>query len=290
MAGRASGAQPHRRPVPLIGWVGAFLVLGFVVLGLIGPSVAPYGSKELAAPRQERPSDRHLLGTNKVGQDLLSQLIVGTRSSLLVAALAAAGAVTIATVVGLAAGLAGGWPDVILMRVADVTIALPRLPLLMLLGAVVGTSLIRVALVIAVVFWPGAARVLRSQVRSLRRRSHVVAARGFGAGPLRVARLHLLPEMSLVVVTVFLSAASRAVLLEAGLAFLGVGDPSRVSWGSIIRDARASPGLFYTTFWTWWILPPVVAIVLVLLGLMFLGMGFETRVNPRLSRDGALHR
>ncbi|MEO7518829.1 MAG: ABC transporter permease [Acidimicrobiales bacterium] len=274
----------------MIGWIGAALVVGFVVLGLAGPSIAPYGPRQLSAPKQERPSDRHVLGTNKVGQDLLSQVLAGARSSLLVATLAAVGAVVIATIVGLAAGLAGGWLDVVLMRLADVTIAVPRLPLLMLLGAVVGTSLPRVAMVIAVVFWPGAARVLRSQVQSLRRRSHVLAARGFGAGPFRVARLHLLPEMALVIATVFLSAASRAVLLEAGLAFLGVGDPSRVSWGSIIRDARASPGLFYTTYWTWWILPPVLAIVLVLLGLMFLGMAFETRVNPRLSRHGALHR
>jgi len=234
----------------VLGWLGAALVVGFLFLGLAGPSIAPYGPKELVAPKQERPSSRHLLGTNKLGQDLSSQVIAGARSSLLVAALAAVGAVAIATVVGLAAGLAGGWLDTILMRLADVTIAVPRLPLLMLLGAMVGTSLPRVALVIAVVFWPGASRVIRAQVRSLRRRAHVLACRGFGASSLQVVRRHLLPEMALVVATIFLSAASRAVLLEAGLAFLGVGDPSRVSWGSIIRDARVSPGLFYTTYWT----------------------------------------
>jgi peptide/nickel transport system permease protein len=115
----------------------------------------------------------------------------------------------------------------------------------------------------------------------------VKAALGFGAGSLHVMRRHIVPDIGLVLVASLVAAAGRAILLEAGLAFLGLGDPSRTSWGSIMRDARQSQSIFYTDIWTWWMLPPIVAIVLLLLGMTFLGVGLEQRINPRLSRHGA---
>lgn len=266
------------------GWIGVLLVGGFVVLALIGPLIRPYRSAALSDRYLDAPSRSHLLGTNPIGQDLASQMLDGARSSLLVAALAGGGTLLVGSLVGLLAGWLGGWVEVVLMRLVDVLLALPRLPLLLVLGVYAGRRLVTVALVIALVFWPGAARAIRAQVLTLRRRLHVKAAAGFGAGTFYILRRHVIPEISLILIAQLLAAAGRAVLLEAGLAFLGIGDPARVSWGSIMQEARRSPGLFYGPEWLWWMLPPMLAIVLVLLGLTFLGVAVERRMSPRLVR------
>ena len=273
--------------MPPIGWVGLVLVGAFVVLGAAGPVIAGYGPRALSTDSLEAPSGAHLLGTNQLGQDLASQLLHGARTSLLMAAVASTATLALATLVGVGAGWFGGAVDVALMRVVDVLLAMPRLPLLIVIGAFFGDDLYTVALGMAAVFWPGPARMLRAQVRSLRQRLHVRAAVSFGAGTGHVLRRHILPELGLLLAAAVVSAASRAVLFEAGLAFLGLGDPFRTSWGSILRESQEVVGLFYSAAWLWWVLPPVGAMVLVLLGLTFVGMALEERVNPRLARHTA---
>jgi peptide/nickel transport system permease protein len=125
---------------------------------------------------------------------------------------------------------------------------------------------------------------VRSQVLSLRRRAHIKAAVGFGATTGQVLRRHILPEVGLILTAGLVSAAGRAVAFEAGLAFLGLGDPSRASWGAILRDANDFGGIFFTDAWKWWLVPPLVAISLLLLGVTFVGVGLEQRINPRLTR------
>ncbi len=125
---------------------------------------------------------------------------------------------------------------------------------------------------------------MRAQVLSLRRRGHVKAAIGFGASSVHILRRHVLPQVSLVLAAELIWAGGRAVVLEAGLAFLGLGDPSRVSWGSIMRDALAYDGLFYSAAWAWWLLPPVLFVSLLLHGITFVGVAAEQVVNPRLGR------
>jgi peptide/nickel transport system permease protein len=128
------------------------------------------------------------------------------------------------------------------------------------------------------------ARIVRAQVRTLRSRAHLRAAVGFGAGTFYIVRRHLVPELAPILIAGFVVAAERAVVLEAGLAFLGLGDPSRKSWGSIMHDALGFSSLFLTDAWRWWLLPPIVALGIFVLGLTFLGMALEERVNPRLRR------
>lgn len=287
----AAGATPAATTAKrhsVVGWVGLALVGTFVVLALASPYIRPYRAAALSEEYLQPPSHLHLLGTNPIGQDLASQMLDGARSSLMVAALAGFGTVLLGSLVGLAAGWLGGWVELVLMRVVDVLLATPRLPLLLVVGAYAGRRLVTVALVIALVFWPGAARAVRAQVLSLRRRAHMKAALGFGAGTIYLLRRHVVPEITLILVAQLLAAAGRAVLLEAGLAFLGVGDPSRSSWGAIMEAARRSPGLFYGPEWLWWMLPPMLAIVLVLLGMTLLGVAVEQRMSPRLARHQAV--
>ncbi|MEX2291849.1 MAG: ABC transporter permease [Mycobacteriales bacterium] len=283
----AAAGRPTRRRLRrpgTAGLVGALILVLYVLLMLFGSRLAPFGANELAGPSLSRPGGRHLLGTNLLGQDIASQLLLGVRASVLVAVLAGTGTVVLGTLVGVLAGWFPGWPSAALMRVTDLVLVLPKLPLLLLVGALTGGSVLGLSLVISLLFWPTAARILRSQVLSLRTRTHVRAATGFGAGTWHQLRRHILPDLSLLSVAEFIPAASRAVALQAGLAFLGVGDPTEPSWGAMIRDAIAFRAVFITSAWTWWLVPPIVALVALIVGITLLGTALERRLSPRLAR------
>lgn len=280
----APRGRSRKTGLGVVGWAGAGVVAAFAVVALVAPGVSPYRTTELAGRPLEAPGARHLLGTNSVGQDVLSQLLSGARVSLFVAAVAGGGAVVLGALVGMLAGWWGGVVDAVLMRFVDVVLVVPKVPLLILVGSLAGPALGTIAVIIALTSWPPGARVVRSQVLSLRRRAHLKAATGFGAGTCHVLRRHVVPEIGLILAAGLVAAAGRAVMLESGLAFLGLGDPSRASWGSMMRDALDFGVLFQTDAWRWWLVPPLAAVSLFLLGIAFLGVGVEVRLNPRLAR------
>lgn len=266
------------------GGAGGAILAVYVALVFFGSQLAPFRATELAGRSLESPGGGHLLGTNVLGQDLASQLILGARASLLVALLAGVGTVLVGGIIGVLAGWFPGWFDSVLMRATDLTLILPKLPLLLLIGALTGGSVVGLSLVISLLFWPTAARILRSQVLTLRSRTHVRAATGFGAGTWHQLRRHILPDLGLLSVAEFIPAAGRAVGLQAGLAFFGIGDPTQPSWGAMIRDAIAFRGVFITDAWKWWLAPPVVALVLLILAITLLGTAAERRFSPRVAR------
>jgi ABC-type dipeptide/oligopeptide/nickel transport system permease subunit len=269
---------------PVIGWFGLVIVAVFAVLAVAAPWLTDYRTTQLAGRPLEAPSAAHLLGTNGVGQDLATQLLNGARVSLFVAVLAGGGTLLIGALIGMVSGWAGGLVDAVLMRFVDLVLVVPKVPLLIVIGTYAGPSLPVISAIIALTGWPPTARIIRSQVLSLRRRAHIRAAVGFGATTGQVLRRHIVPEVGLILAAGLVGAAARAISFEAGLAFLGLGDPGRASWGAILRDAIGFGGIFYTDAWRWWLLPPVVAISVLLLGVTFVGVGLEQRINPRLSR------
>lgn len=263
---------------------GLGLLALFVAVSLLAPVLAPYDPHAFSGQPLERPGPAHPLGTNDAGQDILSELIYGARVSLVVALGAAAGAVTLGMLVGGAAGLSGGWLDGLLMRLVDVMLTLPRLPLLILLSSFLGAGLPQTILIIALLFWPATARVIRPQVQRVRRRGYVRMAQGFGGSPGYVFLRHVLPQIGPLVVSGLVAAAGRAVAMEAGLAFLGLGDPTAKSWGLMMRFALNLPGLLLTDRWLWWLLPPGLCVTLLILALTFTGMGLEKALHPQLER------
>lgn len=283
LAGRARGVAAA---LPPVGWVGLAIIGVFVAIAVLGGWLAPYHHTALVGQPLEAPSAAHPLGTNGIGQDLASQLVSGARVSLFVAVTAGGGTVVLGGAIGMLAGWLGGVVDAAVMRVVDFVLVIPRLPLLIVLGAYAGPSIWVIAITIPLTFWPSSARVVRSQVLSLRRRAHVKAAQGFGARTGYVMHRHLVPEVGLILVAGLVSAGGRAVMLEAGLAFLGLSPAGTASWGRIMQQALDFSGIFYTTAWTWWLGPPLVAITALLLGFTFLGVGVEQRINPRLARHG----
>jgi ABC-type dipeptide/oligopeptide/nickel transport system permease subunit len=269
---------------PAIGWAGLAIVAVFVGLALAAPWLSDYRTTELAGSPLEPPSAAHWLGTNGVGQDLASQILNGARVSLFVGVLAGGGTLLIGALLGMVAGWSGGVVDAVLMRIVDLVLVVPKVPLLIVIGTYAGPSLTVISVIIALTGWPPTARVVRSQVLSLRRRAHIKAAVGFGGTSSQILRRHILPEVGLILSAGLVGAAGRAIAFEAGLAFLGLGDPTRASWGAILRDANDFGGLFFTDAWKWWLVPPLVAVSLLLLGVTFLGVGLEQRINPRLTR------
>jgi peptide/nickel transport system ATP-binding protein len=252
-----------------------------VLVALTAPLLAPYDPTERSGRPFARPSAEHLLGTNDVGHDLLSELIHGARVSLLVGLVAALVATLVGAAVGVAAGYARGWVDTTLMRIVDVVLSLPTLPLTIVIGVFAGPGLGTQIMVIAAVMWAGVARELRSQVLSLRERDHIQAVRAMGAGPLHVVSRHLLPAVTPLVVPQFVLATKTAILLEASLAFLGLGDLTAKSWGTMLSLAHARSA-FLTDAWLWWVLPPGLAIALTVLAFALLGFAFEERARPAL--------
>lgn len=262
--------------------VGIMLILGLALTAIFAPQLAPYDPTERVGKPFAPPSAAHRLGTNDIGQDILSELIYGTRVSLLVGALSALIAIVIGTAVGLMAGYyrrAG----LLLMRLVDIILVLPFLPLLIVLAAYLGRSLTNTILVIGLLIWAGTARVIRAQVLSLTHRDYVLAAHAVGARDGHILLRHLLPQVLLLAVGQFVEATSAAILLESSLSFLGLGDPLQKSWGSVLYWAQAR-GAFMTPAWTWWVLPPGLLIVAAALGFALVGFAVEQILNPRLRR------
>ena len=264
--------------------LGGVIIGLFILVALAAPWLAPYDPHLFSGKPLERPGPAHLLGTNDAGQDILSELVYGARISLVVGLGAALGTVILGSVVGSLAGYLGGWLDVLLMRLVDLMLTLPRLPLLILISALIGAGLAPTVISISLLFWPATARVVRAEVQSLRSRGYVEMARSFGGGSGYILYRHILPAIAPLIAFGLVTAAGWAVVIEAGLAFLGLGDPTAKSWGLMMRYAMNLPGLMLTDRWLWWLLPPGACITLLILALNLVGVGLEHRLHPRLVR------
>lgn len=267
----------------VMGVLGALLLGGCVLVAVFAPVFTPYSPTEPAGTPFSRPSSVHPLGTNDVGQDLLAQLLFGTRLSLVIALSAAAIALVVGLWVAVVAGFYRGATEAVLMRIVDLMLGFPFLMLVIVLAAFFGRGLGTTIGVLATVLWARPARVLRSQVLKLREVDHVLAARAMGCPGRWAISRHILPRITPLAAVQFVRIANIAVMLEASLSFLGLGDPGRISWGTMLYFANARSA-FLTEAWKWWILPPGLALTAVILGLAFLGYAVEEWADPRLRR------
>lgn len=275
------GQRFPRRLVNYAGWIGFCLLFALLLLALFPQSFAPYNPSALVGRPLERPNDQFVLGTNDIGQDLLSELIWGTRASLSTGVIVALLAVVLGTAVGLVSGYTSGAVSALLMRLVDLTLVLPFLPLVILLSAYLGPSQRNVIIVLAVVSWAGPARLIRSRALSLTGETYIEAARSVGCGGLRIIRKHIWPGVRPIALVQLLLVASSSILAEASLSFLGLGDPSAKSWGTSLYFARAS-GVFLGDAWQWWVLPTGLLITLSVLSLALIAYSLEQRFEPAL--------
>lgn len=277
----AAGPRLRSRRLGRAGWTGAGVLALIGLAALLAPLISPYDPRALTGSPFEHPSAAHWLGTNDIGQDILSELIWGARVSLAIGIIAAAGSAFIGTSVGVAAGYFKGAPDALLMRSVDVVLVIPFLPLMIVLAAYLGSSVVTLTFVMTALLWAEPARVIRSAVLGQREREFVTAARALGAGEVRILRTCIVPGVLSIVLSQFITLASAAILIEASLAFLGLGDPVQKSWGSVLYYAQAR-GAFLTGAWAWWVVPPGLLIAATVMGFALLGFDLERTLNPRL--------
>ena len=269
------------------GMSGLVVLAFFILVAVFAPVLAdPEGLEVTKATGGvlEAPSSEFWLGTDDNGRSVLTLLFWGARISLFVGLMATLISMIIGTVVGLLSGYFGGWTGAILFRFTEWMLVIPFLPLAIVMASVLGRSLFNIVLVIGVVSWPGTALLIRAQTLSIKERAFLERSRALGAGNTHLIRKHVLPNVIPLVFANTTLTVAAAILTETTLSFLGLGDPTRVSWGSMLEDAYGV-GAMTTGSW-WFVIPPGVCVVLVVLSFTLVGQALEDVLNPRLRKQG----
>jgi peptide/nickel transport system permease protein len=265
--------------------VSGLILLGtIVVVALAAPLITPYSELNpinatdnpvLASPSLEFP-----FGTDNLGRSVFALTLWGARVSLLIGISATLISILIGAVTGILAGYAGGWVERVLVILTDWFLVIPFIPLVIVLAALLGQSTFIIILVIGLTSWPGTTRLVRAQVLSLKERGYVERSRALGASGWHLVTRHILPNVMPLIFANTVLVVAVAILSETTLSFLGLGDPSRPSWGYILEQALGSSAVIAGAWW--WLIPPGMGVVLVVLGFTMCGFALDEILNPRL--------
>jgi peptide/nickel transport system permease protein len=267
----------RRRPTVLLGLT---FMLALVLVALGADLIAPHDPFAISDVVLSPPSAAHLFGTDDLGRDVFSGVVHGARVSLLVGFVSALAATIIGIVIGGLAGYFGGFVDEGLMRLTEVFMVVPRFFLALIVVVLLGSDIWLIVLVLSLTYWPLTARVLRAQILTVRTRDYVQAARAVGTPELRILLRHVLPGALPPVITQASLLVGSAILVEAGLSFLGLGDPNVVSWGAMLNDAQQF------VFEAWWMsVFPGLAITLTVLGVNLVADALTEAWDPRLASE-----
>lgn len=272
------------------GRIGLIIVVLLVAVALLADVIAPYDPYDVTqrADKGLSPSWEHLLGTSiTTGQDVFSMLIHGTRVSLAVGIVTGLAIAVLGSVLGVAAGYLGGIVDSVLMRIVDIMIVIPTLPLTIVITNIFGHSYVVIVLVFVLFGWQSLSRVVRSQVLLLKNSDYVRAAELAGAGKRYIMFRHILPGVSHLVVMNTALTCAGIMIAEAGLSFLGLGNPTAISWGKMLADAQSGGSMLFGHWWT--ILAPGIGIFLSVFAFMRLGLAIEEILNPKMKRKSGAY-
>ena len=267
-----------------MGLLGLFMLVAVIFTAVFAPAIAPYDPKEVVRVTIDDiyapPSAAHWLGTDDAGRDVLSNFIYGSRVSLIVGFFASFISIFIGSFVGIVAGFYGGRAENMLMRFTDIMLVIPDLPLAVVIVALTKPSLWNIIFVIGLLGWTGSARLVRSQTLAVKQRKFVLRARSIGAGNMHIIRFHIFPMVLPLIVVNTVLVISLAILNESTLSFLGLSDPTALSWGQMLNFAFTRGAMSARAWWA--LVVPGVGIVWAVLACTLLGQGLEQVLNPRL--------
>jgi len=264
-------------------YAGCILFAAYIVVAVFAPLIAPFDAFADRGTPYLPPSSVHILGTNDVGQDIFSELLVGARQSLLVGLTAAAISLGIGVVFGVSAGWFGRVVDGVLSAICSFFITIPFFPLVILLSALIGGGALTPAIILGLLGWPETARILRAQTYTIRERQYILDIRAMGAKNGYILTRHVLRELVPMGAYRFILSFRAGVLAEATLSFLGLGSPIAKSWGNMLYYAQAR-NAFLTGTWRWWVLPPGLALAGLVFALLLVSYYFEEASDPRLTQ------
>ncbi|MFG5381308.1 ABC transporter permease [Yoonia sp. R2-816] len=266
---------------------GLTIVVIYVMIGLAAPLLSPYEPLARVGRPHQPPSWDHLLGTTRMGRDVLSQLIWGTRISLMVGVLAGVIVTVIGTVIGIVAAYVGGLVDEVLNFLTNVILVLPQLPLLLVLAAFLGqVDPLAIAVIIGLTSWAWGARVTRAQALSLKTRDYIQASQMVGEPAWRMILVEMLPNLLSIVGFNFIGSIIFTIITQATLEFLGLGSPLTLSWGTMLYNAQTASAIMVGAWWE--VLAPCIAIVVIGVGLSLMNFGVDEISNPRLRTLGTV--
>jgi len=261
---------------------GAVAVIILIFLALFAHLLAPHDPNHIdILSAREAPTSGHPLGRDVVGRDVLSRVIYGTRISLSVGLVAVSIYVIIGTILGSIAGYFGGWVDVIISRIIDAVLSFPVLMLILVIVGTVGPSIFNIMIVLGLLGWPEVARIVRGQTLSVREELYILSMQAVGASPRRIILGDILPNILSPIIVNATFGVARAILIEAGLSFLGMGvQPPTASWGNMLNDAQ-SLTILQSMPWMW--VPPGLMIFLATISINFIGDGLRDALDPKLN-------
>ena len=273
------------------GRLGLIIVALLAICAIFAPLIAPYDPYDVTerAAKGLSPSLEHPLGTTiSTGQDIFSMLIYGTRVSLAVGVVTGLCIAFLGALMGIIAGYVGGFMDTLIMRLVDVMLVIPTLPLTIVLTNIFGKSYFMIIFIFTIFGWQGLARVIRSQVLVLKNSNYIKAAELAGAGKWRIMTKHILPGVTHLLIMSTAMTSAGIMVAEAGLSFLGLGDPTAISWGKMLAEVQSGGALLFGHWW--WIAAPGIGIFLAIFSFMRIGMALEEIFNPRMKQSGAAHK
>jgi len=259
----------------------AVVLLVFFVIALFSPQIAPPNSTTPTNSALSPPSSDHWLGTDDLGVDIFSIMCQGARNSIIVGVLTAILSGLGGAFLGTLSAYCGGRVDKLIMRICDMVMTLPRLPTLIVCASFFSPSTINIILVLLIFSWVHPARILRSRMLAIKHEPYILMAKSYGANFFYLIKRHFFPLLYPLCIVSITSQLSRAITAEASLSLLGLGDPSSSSWGTLVNSAMAFDGLIFTPYWRWWVLPPLVAIALLVAASSLLSRELETWINPK---------
>jgi peptide/nickel transport system permease protein len=267
----------------IVGKISVLIIVLLCFMAIFAPLLTKHSWNTPSGQALEAPSKDHILGTDDLGIDLWAQICYGARNSILVGIGTALISSFVGVFLGIVSGYYSGACDLIVTAVIDILMAIPSLPIMIVAGAFFGPSIKNIIIILSILSWVMPARIVRSKVISLKQETYIKVAKGYGATFLYITFRHFIPQIFPICATSFIKLISKAIVSEASLSFLGLGDPTSKSWGLILNYALNFPGIYFTDYWKWWVMYPLAFIICLVVAMAIISRELEKVMDTKIT-------